>query len=421
MQRPMAETEPKHRKPAVANTIEGQEADDGEDKERAPRTRAGVVSGLMRFLQRRRLDIVAIGIYVAMMAFGCLVVETRLLEPSDALVVQFARPVFYAILVLFNLSWLGIVYHGPGRPPAALNSRPPPELAEMLNAGRFCKDGPLDANEGACDKCGAWKPILAHHCSTCGTCSLWMDHHCNFAAQCIGFRNTRCLLLWGFYGEVLVIVAVILSLHRLVMFGLPDGALEWAAGAAWACDVYCSWNVCRTFASKMLARIGPGWPSRLLMAKFYSIDRSAKSLMSDLAEAQKTLEKTSPGDTETVVIDAMSKKLTSAVAGVTRGKRMFKNSISGPFLCDDLQGALTLAFGEPPCWRWAVPLLAGGAGDPIRPEKFDREACKAWATLASALDQAHPSLARAQWLAGEWSRRVQSILGGAPPERTDSP
>jgi len=267
--------------------------------------------------------------------------------------------------------------------------------------------------------------VLAYHCSTCGSCGLWMDHHQALAAQCVGFRNTRCFIVWTIYCEMLAIVCMLLSLHRLALVGLPDGgALEWALLGAWACDVLGLSFFGKKLGERTVMRIMAGWPSSVMLAQFYSLERSAKLVLRDLQDAEKTLERTSPSDPETVMIAAVAKKLRAAIDGLVRadGSRV-QRALKGPFSCKDTQEALQLAFGEPLSWRWFVPGLPGGTGDPIRPDTCNLEACAAWAALGSALEQATPTLARAKWLTDQWSRRVEKILGdgGGAAAKTEPP
>lgn len=413
----MAETEPKARKAAAPAALAhggGDTASDGtEDKERAPKTVAGLLSGSSRLWHRWRSDVFGVGVYAAGMSFSCFYASGELMQPPDALGVRILGPLFYVLFALCNVAWLGMMYHGPGRPSAAADSQLHPQLTAMLAAGRFCRTRAFDATEGSCTKCSNWKPVLTYHCSTCGSCGLWMDHHLTLAAQCVGFRNTRCFIVWAVYCAALAVVCLLLSLHRLALAGLPDGgALEWVLLGAWACDVLGMLWLGKQLGERTVCRIMAGWPSSVLLSQFSSLVRSAKLVLRDLQDAEKRLEKTSPSDSETVMIAAVSKKLRSALDGLVRadGSRV-QGTLKGPFTCKDTQEALQLAFGEPLSWRWLVPGVPGGTGDPIRPEKCNLEACAAWAALGSALEQANPTLARAKWLTDQWSRRVRQILG----------
>merc|ERR1719356_1811797 len=102
-----------------------------------------------------------------------------------------------------------------------------------------------------------------------------MDHHQALAAQCVGFRNTRCFIVWTVYCEVLAVVCLLLSLHRLALVGLPDGgAFDWAVLGAWACDVFVLSGLPWELGAKTVLRIMAGWPSSVLLAQFYSLERS---------------------------------------------------------------------------------------------------------------------------------------------------
>ncbi|CAK0814305.1 unnamed protein product [Prorocentrum cordatum] len=84
----MAETEPKVRKAAVPAALAhggGDAASDGtEEKERAPKTVAGLLSGSARLWHRWRSDVLGVGTYAAAMSFSCFYASEELMQPPDA-------------------------------------------------------------------------------------------------------------------------------------------------------------------------------------------------------------------------------------------------------------------------------------------------------------------------------------------------
>lgn len=91
------------------------------------------------------------------------------------------------------------------------------------------------------------------------------------------------------------------------------------------------------------------------------------------------------------------------------------HGVRGLFMAGNLRNNLELVFGEPPSWRWLLPLRAGGPGNPLQPSTFiNAAACEAWAQLAAALEL-HHTVMRIQMqmeseLESQQAQRVQTLL-----------
>ena len=59
------------------------------------------------------------------------------------------------------------------------------------------------------DRCKCVKPPRTHHCSKCDRCVLRMDHHCKWMANCVGHRNLKFFLNFGFYMALLCLYSAI--------------------------------------------------------------------------------------------------------------------------------------------------------------------------------------------------------------------
>merc|ERR1712146_204747 len=49
-------------------------------------------------------------------------------------------------------------------------------------------------------------------------------------------------------------------------------------------------------------------------------------------------------------------------------------------------GGMQLVFGEPWSWKWALPCIKGGQGDPMRPQFCNSSVCRDWDSFAEKIE-----------------------------------
>jgi len=220
--------------------------------------------------------------------------------------------------------------------------------------------------------------------------------------QCVGFRNLRCFLLMLFYTQVLCFLLVPLAARRAL---LAEPALDrWATARLMA--LCAGWlglmRFVRYFSRTIIGKTSAGWPSHVLLVKFQGIYDLAVRVGNEQLERQQA--------------GAAAPQL-EALQQLLRRLRRRTGGIRGFLRAGDLLGSLALVFGEPPSWRWLLPLLPGGSGDPLQPTVFDVKACEDWAALAQILHGCNATVAADQMVCahavGLWSKRVQALLAGA--------
>jgi len=346
---------------------------------------------------RRWMDALCMGFVLVFEIVGHHYVLGELLQPRDSFFVIFMRPVGVFINVLFLTSWAAVIFYGPGRVPSDGMSSLPVPLAAALSVGQFNKCRPFGPEDGVCRTCATWKPALAHHCSHCERCSLWMDHHCNFTGQCIGFRNFRCFLVWLCYTQILLFVLLVFCIRACAIhlpyrfWGKVRITLFCAIclGVVWAAR-----NVLQT----ALVSVSNGWTSAVMESKFCEVVRTATAMKAETVW---------PSNEE-------AQEFQSAISGVRKN-----GSLKSPVAEPGVVANLVFVFGEPVSWRWCLPLVPGGMGDPLQPS-CDVEACRSWSLLASGLQKCTEacSCTRARLEAAklkkraaddEWKRRVKFI------------
>lgn len=128
-----------------------------------------------------------------------------------------------------------------------------------------------------------------------------------------------------------------------------------------------------------MGRVFRGWPSCVLLVKFKELVREAECMEAELADA-------APMSTE---LEELRQAIKSVSGQVDCGGRGTGSSgpLRGLFLQNAEPRAMAFIFNSPPSWRWMLPLVAGGAGDPLCPEGFNPEVCSAWAALGAALQR----------------------------------
>lgn len=382
-----------------SNTGNSEDPEDGgaEDKCRDHRTASFRLRAVLR---RRSFDVIGISLLAAAITISHGVMTSVLMQPPEALLVQIIRPIYWLTFVLFLLSWVGIVYHGPGRPPPVApefgeSSRLPDTLAGALETGQFCRapENKFGATDGFCDKCESWKPILTFHCKSCNQCSIWMDHHCYLTGQCIGFRNLRCFVVWLSYGEFAMIQIGLLTVHRLWLDGRPRDAWTWALWIGWFFYFQLVVQIIGGQLRNSIMRATAGWPSKILMLKFKGLLKDATALES---EAQKLKEFVPQSLPEGVELREAHSDLRTAISMVQFRNPYFQGLLWGLFIGKDPRVTVaTSVFGEPISWRWCVPLLPGGAGNPFRPTMHSTRSCDAWIGIASAMKRGLAAIAAA--------------------------
>jgi len=377
---------------------------------------------LIRFLHRRGLDIFVMLLYFAMLLAGHVVTLLVLCEPSEAFLVQILRPVFLLTSFLFNASWLGVVYHGPGcAPPAsseevAATGRPPPALAAALEVGRFGRSQQFNAEVMACSKCDRQKSPLAHHCSTCNRCVSWMDHHCYYMGTCVGFRNMRCFFVWLNYGVGLAWILNILTLHKVYQDGLPQ-SWRWCLWGPWFWFLgwmYLKINLTLQFLTMQLAS---GYHSQVMMKKFRAVHHDGIALNDETQARTAALPMAPPGGDgrppHEARLVAAAAELAEAVQKLQTGVQQGHHELLwGPFLGKRLGENLPIVFGSQRSWRWLLPLVPGGTGNPCQPASWCVEGCNAWARLGTAMEGAQEALKEDKAASGAMQLQIEAFLNG---------
>eukprot|EP00930_Biecheleria_cincta_P014300 TRINITY_DN12365_c0_g3_i1.p1 TRINITY_DN12365_c0_g3~~TRINITY_DN12365_c0_g3_i1.p1 ORF type:complete len:450 (-),score=61.55 TRINITY_DN12365_c0_g3_i1:279-1628(-) len=379
-------------------------ASTSEKTARGYRGRCMFARGVIQFVHRRGQDIASMGLLILCYAIGYVYVTREILESEGAALSSVLSKACHVIFVLCLASWAGITYHGPGRERGQEEmqcSDLPPPLADAIAAVGAVSKRPFTSVGVWCSECGCWKSALAHHCSVCQRCSLWMDHHCFFTGQCIGFRNLRCAIVWLSYLLLLLVLLSVAALYR-VFAGPPMDKWAYmrlsvsavlAAGASKAVWV----NL-----SDYLKQLSTGWPSFVMLTKFRGVQQRASTLGKDMEKLSARIHEHPPA----------LKPLAEAYAGITwKGDR---HNIRGLFLAAGIIEALAQVFGEPCSWRWLLPLLPGGSGDPRRPVSFNAEVCSSWRSLAAIVHEHEAALEREEEQevkkACEQSAKVSSFL-----------
>mmetsp|Transcript_4119 Transcript_4119/g.12046 ORF Transcript_4119/g.12046 Transcript_4119/m.12046 type:complete len:533 (+) Transcript_4119:71-1669(+) len=373
--------EAKQRRPApgrlVADLVAAAEVGlpgsaDGAEKGR--RSWAAAVRALAGRVRRRRDDAVAASMLWTAWVLGYLYSTEELLQPPGAPVVVLMSALCHGVFALAILSWIGLIYHGPGSFPGEEQaSQLPPAIAAALSAGHFSRDRPFGPEDSWCAACEHWKPPLAHHCSICGRCGLWMDHHCNFAMQCVGFRNLRCFLVMLFYTQLLCFLLAPLTVRRLLVEPALDvgaGARLAAFSAGWLALV----RFVRYFTRTIVAKTSAGWPSHVLLVKYQAIFEYAVEM------EKKQLDRQQAG------APAPQHQELRRLLGRLRRRG---GGLRGFLRAGDLLGSLALVFGEPPSWRWLLPLLPGVGALQVQELRSHQEVAPASTGARSSL---HSSL-----------------------------
>ncbi|CAE8632707.1 unnamed protein product [Polarella glacialis] len=358
-----------------------------------------------RFLLRRGPDIIAVGWYWSAVVVGHWYTIAELLQPPDCLLSQVVWPCYLVVHALLNVAWIGMVYHGPGRTPPASDgpSELPEDLVSALATGRLCKEKPFGAKDDWCSPCNMWKPALAHHCSVCGRCSLWMDHHCNFAGTCVGFRNLRLYLVWLLYGHALMGLWILLSFRRM-WWTPPSGFWGWGGWAQWVMwGIYIYKNLGTLFfyCTVTVGKLAAGWPSWVLLTKFYGLCEVAIQLEKDAAASASALEQPTFAPTggsftcfgvTSAPKGGIAGELAALRGAMKEVSRAGQVTLRGLFSRPSLIQNVGLAFGEEPSWRWLLPLATGGTGNPLQPEFYNADVCKSWASLATSMSRCEAEL-----------------------------
>jgi len=385
--------------PGAAEDVEAGAVDAAKKRRR---TLLGAVRALAlstaRGARRKRNDLLAGGALLVATAVGYVYATVELLQPPESAAVQLERKLGHFIFAFFIANALAVILHGPGRMPSRKHGQgwqPAPAIEAALEVGRFSRFRPFKGTEEWCFECNDRKPPLVHHCSVCGRCSLWMDHHCNILGQCVGFRNLRCFVCFAASAQLLVVFLLLLSLQRVVADARLDG---WVVGRLLLFDCVMAYGlkVSRSHLRFVLLKISQGWMSGVLLQKFMDAAGYAQQIAHAYADMP----------------SSAMRDLTAACQRVLWPS----GGLRGLFAAEGRLGGLTVAFGEPPSWRWLLPLRPGGRGDPLRPAEFSEDACQAWAALAKALEAHHEVMAQAQRLMA--LREQAADPGEAPPART---
>jgi len=348
-------------------------------------------------------------------------------------VYYFWYPLGEFIYAFLNIFWISVICLGPGRPPRQLEQQSElfTPLAQTLDVGKHCKERPFDSSDGWCSRCEHWKPALAHHCRKCDRCALWQDHHCNFIGVCIGFRNMRSFFGWLFYAFLVLAYLVLLTARRLViellgrldviqLVPLPVGSLfgfdlpvcgTLLALATWLGVIAIDAKALYNQAKPLVWPITIGMPSGILGLKMSTVVKDARMLVGTLRQACGRMTQMDP---ERNTMIHATRQLDAAIGQVRLPTGPYADSVWGPFAGEKPWSCIEAVFGSPCSWRWWLPFVPGGTGDPIRPTPhpggISLAICEAWANLSTVLQQANEVLAKRLWAEGEYARTVQRML-----------
>lgn len=361
----------------AAGREEGKDAPDDAKKAAAFAVRFSVIrlfKRLLRFLAIRLPDVFSLSALWTSWIAGYWYSTTVLLQPPDSYFVVFMSASCHAAFGLSILCWVSTIYVGPGRiPEEKQDCSLPRGTVAMLSVGMLAPERQWGPTVTWCAPCARWKPPFGHHCKLCGTCSLWMDHHCNFCGQCIGFKNMRCFLLMLFYTQMLCFLHVPLALWRITCF--PMTWNDWGYFAAFCFAWVMLIKIVRTVFSKLLASISAGWPSAVMRTKYEGLFCYASMLL------KKYLQR------EDADYSDFTESLVTARDKVIHSKG--GNSLRGIFQAGDFVSNVELAFGAPVSWRWLLPFIPGGTGNPYSPALCHDDACEAWQNLGMHIAMCH--------------------------------
>jgi len=357
--------------------------------------------------------------YFAAILVGHAVVLFLLCNPSEVLLVQILRPVFLLTSFLFNLSWLGVLCHGPGWAPQVSSeevtaaARLPPPLATALEVGRLGSKQYLNADVITCSKCDSRKSPLEHHCSTCNWCVMWMDHHCNFCGICIGFRNMRCFIVWLSYGIALAWILNILTLHKLYQDGLPQ-SWRWCLWVPWCHFLVLLFLKLNYTLQFCVVQIAAGFHSNVMIHKFRGVLRDGMTLNEKMQACVAALPMAAPGSEERSLHEARLRvadtELAVAVQRLRTGIKHGREELPwGPFLGDGFWPNLAIIFGSQLSWRWLLPFVPGGTTTHFR---WSPKGCEAWTELGAARERCLEALKEDKAASGAMQFQVAAFLNG---------
>eukprot|EP00450_Noctiluca_scintillans_P014893 CAMPEP_0194531640 /NCGR_PEP_ID=MMETSP0253-20130528/68998_1 /TAXON_ID=2966 /ORGANISM="Noctiluca scintillans" /LENGTH=413 /DNA_ID=CAMNT_0039377009 /DNA_START=162 /DNA_END=1403 /DNA_ORIENTATION=- len=346
---------------------------------------------------RRWMDALCMGFVLAFEIVGHHYVLGELLQPRDSFFVILMRPVGVFINVLFLTSWAAVIFYGPGRVPSDGTSSLPVPLAAAMSVGQFNKCHPFGPEDGVCRSCAKWKPALATIVPIVrGAVSGWTTTAILLASAlaseisdassfgCATLRScSSCCLFSAFVLAPFISRTVSGGKVRITLFSVICLGVVWAAR-----------NVLQT----ALVSVSGGWTSAVLESKFLEVVRTATAMKAETVW---------PSNEE-------AQEFQSAISGVRKN-----GSLKSPVAEPGVVANLVFVFGEPVSWRWCLPLVPGGLGDPLQPS-CDVEACRSWSLLANGLQKCTEacSCTRARLETAklmkraaddEWKRRVKSI------------
>jgi len=229
--------------------------------------------------------------------------------------------------------------------------------------------------------------------------------------QCVGFRNMRCFIMFATSIQVLLVFLILNALRRLTVDVSLDFWLVFrllAFGGSWSYGL----KVAHSHMRFTFLKIRLGWPSGVLLTKFTDIATYAQEIVISHSAM--------PG-TGIQLLQQANLRIIWPEGGL-RG--LFASN-------GTLLASLEVVFGEPLSWRWFVPGVAGGRGDPLRPTHYNSDSCEAWASLSLAIEHHHATMAEALKLialqeqmerkvADEWSSRVQALVEGVEKQSMES-
>lgn len=198
-----------------------------------------------------------------------------------------------------------------------------------------------------------------------------------------------------------------LTLWRLVEIGWPVDSWAWAKWIAWFVYLYKVSFMLLTHLLQAYWRIFTGWPSQVMMYKFRELFQHAEGIKEDLGALFAALpegNKTVDGVAIQAAIDELHEGLKHVQ--IKEGSNL---PCKGPFGSENPIITISIVFGSLPSWRWLLPLVAGGSGDPMQPTGCSIPVCEAWSNLAAAMRHGSKVIAEHHHAAKLWSQRVQAM------------
>lgn len=352
-----------------------------------------------RMLYRRLDDVRGVSLMVLFVGTCHWYCARVLLTSIETTFTVCAALVYYVLLLLMFLSWMGTVLVGPG---SALEAEQvkllDPALLQALDVGRFCIHKPFAGSSIWCTACEKRKHPLSSHCRTCDTCTAWMSAHCPYTACCVGFQNARCYVAFLGYASAVLLVFLALALRHFIFNPAPSKALL-GMQATCCCLMLIYLGVfVYMAAADIMYNLAAGWSHSVLREKHEELMNVV------LAVELELLRPRALNDMD--LNEAYRQRAKEAIKDLRNARAALlwpsgETGMRGPFAQPPLPSSnqlgsallrlrlvdLQRVFGEPPSWRWFLPLVGhGGIGSALRPP-IDVPMCEAWVAFGEVVEK----------------------------------